>query len=684
MAAPDAAVNAQALPLGPGDPSQLGSYTLLGRLGQGGMGTVYLGRTGNGRLVAIKVIRTDVADDDEFRLRFRLEAETARRVARVCTAEVLDAAPDAEQPYLVTEFIEGRTLAKFVSESGPLLAANLEQLAVGVAAALTAIHSAGIVHRDLKPSNVVLSPFGPRVIDFGIARALDSASNLTGDLQQLGTPAFMAPEQIQGDPVTPAVDIFAWGGLITFAATGRYPFGEGSAQALLFRAVNEDPNLDGLDSPLREIVANAMLKAPSARPTAQQLMLRLLGEPLSTAQIDPEATVTQVLRDWRLPAPANTFGGTTTHHIPGTRDAPGTRDTATPATVRGGRVVPRPRRRTALVVAGGGVAVVAVLGAVLALAPRGSGTGGNVKVADILPKSAVGLGDDTLVYSSEQNGTKAIYSLQVGADGPVGPPRPLTRDARPDTLPVIVGPKRRTVLYTVGDSSPSLKAIAADGSVGPISLFGSGPAADIQIAQDARASVDPTGRFIVIKADIGPNDGTAGLYVIAMDGSSVRQLGVPAGATDPSWSPADNRIVYFVSENGSNGGKLFSIDAFDPAATPTQLTDGRNGLDADPCWSPDGKRIAFRRSAGTNLAEMDIYVMDAAGGTPTQLTEAPGQEQDPSFVSGDNKKITYTAQRPGDTNREIYVTDANRLDDAHAQRLTTFTGLDATPRWQSG
>ncbi|WP_131769722.1 serine/threonine-protein kinase, partial [Candidatus Protofrankia californiensis] len=164
----------QTVALGPEDPGQLGSYTLLGKLGQGGMGTVYLGRSETGRLVAIKVIRADVADDDEFRSRFRLEAETARRVARVCTAEVLAAEPDAEQPYLVTEFIEGRTLAKFVAESGPLSAANLEQLAVGVAAALTAIHSAGIVHRDLKPSNVVLSPFGPRVIDFGIARALDS------------------------------------------------------------------------------------------------------------------------------------------------------------------------------------------------------------------------------------------------------------------------------------------------------------------------------------------------------------------------------------------------------------------------------------------------------------------------------------------------------------------------------
>ncbi len=680
MALPDAAMGVQTVALGPDDPGQLGSYTLLGKLGQGGMGTVYLGRSETGRLVAIKVIRADVADDDEFRSRFRLEAETARRVARVCTAEVLAAAPDAEQPYLVTEFIEGRTLAKFVAESGPLSAANLEQLAVGVAAALTAIHSAGIVHRDLKPSNVVLSPFGPRVIDFGIARTLDSASNLTGNLQQLGTPAFMAPEQIQGEPITPAVDIFAWGGLITFAATGRYPFGDAAAQVLLYRAVNEEPCLDGLDSPLREIVASAMAKAPSARPTAQQLMLRLLGEPLSTEEIDPEATVTQVLGDWKLPAPDGTFGAGAT---------PGSRGPLTPATVRGNSRMPRSGRRTALVAAGAGVAVVAVLGAVLALASGGSGADRDqAKVVDILPKSAAGLDDDTLVYMSEQDGKKAIYSLRVGPDGPVGQPRKLTGDdTKPDVLPVIVGPQRKTVLYTVGDSSPSLVAIAADGSSQPMPLFTSGPAADIAIAPDARASVDPTGKFVVIKALRGPNDGGSGLYVVAIDGSSVRKLNVPDGVTDPSWSPTGDRIAFFVGANGVDGGALFTIDA-DPAeagAKPVQLTAGTDGFDADPCWSPDGKKIAFRRGFGPDLAEMDIFVMDAApGATPLRLTEAKGRDQDPTFAAGDTKRIAFTSQRDGATNREIYVTNANALDDAHAQKLTAFAGLDATPRWTSG
>src|SRR5262245_37536868 len=207
MPSPEANVSSRATPLGENDPRTLGTYTLTAKLGQGGMGTVYLGRNELGRLVAIKVVRADVADDPQFRERFYQEAATARRVPRVCTAEVLDFDAEARQPYLVTEFIEGPTLHSFVAKGGPLADANLEQLAVGVAAALRAIHSVGIVHRDLKPSNVVLSPFGPRVIDFGIAKALDSVSGLTGDLQQLGTPAFMSPEQITGGQITSKADI---------------------------------------------------------------------------------------------------------------------------------------------------------------------------------------------------------------------------------------------------------------------------------------------------------------------------------------------------------------------------------------------------------------------------------------------------------------------------------------------
>ncbi|CAI7975858.1 eukaryotic-like serine/threonine-protein kinase [Frankia sp. Hr75.2] len=283
-----------ALPLGSDDPEQLGLYRLLGRLGEGGMGTVYLGRSPDDRLVAVKVIRADLARVPEFRARFRREADVARRVARFCTAEVLDVVdPPDGQPYLVTEYVDGLTLAQAVAVEGPLRSADLERVAVSVAAALTAIHGAGLVHRDLKPSNVLLSTLGPRVIDFGIARALDAQTMLSQEIQRIGTPAFMAPEQANGLAVTAAADIFAWGGLVTYAGTGSYPFGDGPTPVQLYRVVHREPLLDGLDPALRPIVEHAMRKDPAERPSAQELFLRLVGMGPAT---HPDPDVTRVIK----------------------------------------------------------------------------------------------------------------------------------------------------------------------------------------------------------------------------------------------------------------------------------------------------------------------------------------------------------------------------------------------------
>src|SRR4051812_28639918 len=184
-------------PLRPHDPRALGEYEIVGRLGEGGMGTVYLARTAGGVLVAVKMVRADLAHDDEFRLRFRSEVERVRQVPPFCTAEVLDADPDHDRPYLVVEYVDGPTLAHVVEERGPLTAANLHSVAIGVATALTAIHGAGVIHRDLKPRNVLLAPGSPKVIDFGIARAMDAgqSNTITGDGAMVGTVAYMAPER---------------------------------------------------------------------------------------------------------------------------------------------------------------------------------------------------------------------------------------------------------------------------------------------------------------------------------------------------------------------------------------------------------------------------------------------------------------------------------------------------------
>jgi serine/threonine protein kinase len=215
-------------PLRPRDPRVLGPYELIARLGEGGMGTVYLARNAAGVLVAVKMIRADLAPDDEFRRRFRSEVARARQVPPFCTAEVLDADPDHESPYLVVEYVDGPSLAEVVEERGPLTVSNLHSVAIGVATALTAIHGAGVIHRDLKPRNVLLAPGSPKVIDFGIARALESTSAHTRTDQMVGTVAYMAPERFGSSPgevlVTPAADVFAWGGVVAYAGTGRTPF----------------------------------------------------------------------------------------------------------------------------------------------------------------------------------------------------------------------------------------------------------------------------------------------------------------------------------------------------------------------------------------------------------------------------------------------------------------------------
>ncbi|WP_182906159.1 serine/threonine-protein kinase [Microbispora sp. H13382] len=204
-----------------GDPAQVGPYRLLRRLGEGGMGTVYLGEAPDGTHVAVKLLHHTIAADPGFRRRFRREVEAAKRVARFCTAAVLDAEVDGETVYLVTEYVPGPTLREAVERDGPLRGSNLDGLAVSIATALRAIHAAGIIHRDLKPGNVLLSPVGPKVIDFGVAHLTDMAGHMSSAV--VGTPSFMSPEQFEGGSLTPASDVFAWASTITYAGTATPP-----------------------------------------------------------------------------------------------------------------------------------------------------------------------------------------------------------------------------------------------------------------------------------------------------------------------------------------------------------------------------------------------------------------------------------------------------------------------------
>lgn len=262
-----------------GDPAEIGGYPLEARLGSGGMGTVFLARTSSGRLVAIKLIHQQFAGDDEFRIRFRQEVAAARRVSGAFTAAVVDAATEAEQPWMATTYIEGHTLAQHIAAKGPLNGAELRRLAIGLAEALRDIHRVGVVHRDLKPSNVVLSPEGPRVIDFGISRAVDQQT-LTMTGRVIGTPPFMSPEQLQAPRgVGPRSDVFSLGTLLVYAATGHGPFDADSPYITAYQVVHDEPSLDAVPVALRAVVESCLEKEPEGRPSADELLVLLRDLP---------------------------------------------------------------------------------------------------------------------------------------------------------------------------------------------------------------------------------------------------------------------------------------------------------------------------------------------------------------------------------------------------------------------
>ncbi|MGP4009584.1 serine/threonine-protein kinase [Streptomyces sp. 4N124] len=265
-------------PLDVDEPTTVGPYRLLGRLGSGGMGRVYLGRSSGGRTVAVKIVHPHFALDEEFRARFRREVDAARRVGGAWTASVLDADPDARVPWVATAYAAGPSLSAAVADRGPLPIHSVRALGAGLAEALAAVHELGLVHRDVKPSNVLLTLDGPLLIDFGIARATDGTASLTSTGVSIGSPGYMSPEQIVGKGVTGAADVFSLGAVLAYAATGEPPFPGDSSAALLYKVVHEEPELGSLTGDLRELVAACLGKDPAARPSPGEVARRLAPE----------------------------------------------------------------------------------------------------------------------------------------------------------------------------------------------------------------------------------------------------------------------------------------------------------------------------------------------------------------------------------------------------------------------
>ncbi|GAA4637139.1 serine/threonine-protein kinase [Actinoallomurus vinaceus] len=587
-----------------------------GRLGAGGMGQVFLGWSPGGRRVAVKLIRPEHVGDARFRARFAREVEAARRVGGFHTAQVVDADPEADPPWLVTAFIAGSSLRQMVRESGSLDPKEVWALGAGLAEGLTAIHGCGLVHRDLKPDNVIMAKDGPRIIDFGIARDAN-ASGLTSNGAVVGTFAFMSPEQVRADRAGPASDVFSLGCVLTYAATGRSPFDAGTIPAIVHRIINDPPRLDGMTGDLADLVRACLAKAPGDRPSVADVLARLTNPGMVRPPVTPTAPPHEATVHVRQP----TLGVT--------------RHEAGPAQPVAGAA--RPIRRRTLLLGAAAVAGTAAAVAVPAVAfwPESDGPRpGNVE----------------LMAFSRDGRMLAV----VGGDGA-------------DTMWLCdVAAKKRTVTHLKVNGEVSALAFSPDGRT---LARAEGTTIQLWDVATGHATGTLTGNATSVRVMAFSPDGRT---LAGAEDTTVRFWDVATGRVTVSYSGSKDTVeaLTFSPDGGTLAAGNFNAKSV--RLVDTRTTQEKGVLDEANmilalAYSPDGKSLAIG-GQGTRLWDLNV------GSRSITLSDAADQVTAVAF-SPDGKTLASADLKPAQNgNSGARTSDGVRLwDVASRQAITTLS-----------